>query len=88
MRRKDFIFHSVQILYYKCHKINFKRGGSYTDCPDCIKKKKATINPKNTDGKCFQYAVTVALNYEETESQKTNLNPMKKCVKIKISVEL
>ena len=29
------------------------------------KKKKATINPKNEDYKCFQYAATVALNYEE-----------------------
>ena len=27
------------------------------------KKEKTTINPKNTDDKCFQYAVTVALNY-------------------------
>ena len=23
------------------------------------------MNPKNTDGRCFQYAATVALNYEE-----------------------
>ena len=30
--------------------------------------KKATINPKNADNKCFQYVVTVALNYEEIES--------------------
>ena len=29
------------------------------------KKKKATINSKNADDKCFQYAVTVALNYQE-----------------------
>ena len=27
MRGSDFIFKSVQLLYYKCHKINFKRGG-------------------------------------------------------------
>ena len=47
------------------YKVNFKRGGSYIDCPDWIKKKKATINPKNEDDKFFQYAVTVALNYEE-----------------------
>ena len=31
--------------------------------PDWIKKKKATINPKNTDDKFFQYAAAVALNY-------------------------
>ena len=47
---------------------NFKRGGSYTDSPDWIKKKKAAINAQNTDDKCFQYAVTVTLNYEEIES--------------------
>ena len=29
-----------------------------------LKNIKATINPKNNDGKCFQYAVTVALNYQ------------------------
>ena len=41
-------------------------GGSYIDSPDWIKKKKATINPKNTDDKCFLYSVKVALNYGET----------------------
>ena len=39
--------------------------GWYIDSPDWIKKKKATIIPKSTDDKCFQYAVTVALNYRE-----------------------
>ena len=34
MRGSDFIFDSVQLLYCKCHKINFKRGGSYTDSPE------------------------------------------------------
>ena len=29
-----------------------------------VKNKKATINPKNNDGKCSQYAVTVALIYQ------------------------
>ena len=27
--------------------------------------KKATISPKNENDNCFQYAATVALNYEE-----------------------
>ena len=34
MRESDFIFDSVQIMYYKCHKVNFKRGGAYIDSPD------------------------------------------------------
>ena len=65
MTGSNFVLESVQLLYYKCQEINFKYGGSYIDSPDWIKKKKATINPKNTDDKCFQYAVTVALNYGE-----------------------
>ena len=48
-----FIFDSVQLLYYKCYKVNFKRGVSYIDSPDWIKKKKATVNPKNADDKSF-----------------------------------
>ena len=44
MRGSDFIFDSVQLLYYKYHNINFKRGGSYINSPDWIKK--VTINPK------------------------------------------
>ena len=77
MRESDFIFDSVQLLDYKCHKINFKRGGSYIDCPNWIKKKKATINPKDTDDKCFQYAVTVALNYEAIETHPEKVSNIK-----------
>ena len=62
MRGSDFIFESVQLMYYKCHKVNFKRGVLYIDSPDWTKKKKTTINPKNTDDRYFQYVITVALN--------------------------
>ena len=68
MRRNDFIFDSVQLMYYKFHKVNFMCGDSYIDSPDWIKKKKETVNPKNEDNKFFQYAVAVALNYGEIES--------------------
>ena len=62
----EFVFHYVQLLYYKCHKINFNCGGSYIDSPDWMKNKKATINHINKkDNEYFQYAVTVSLNYEE-----------------------
>ena len=77
MKRSDFIFDSVQLMYYKCHKVNFKRGGSYIDSPDWIKKKKVTINPKETDDNCFQYTATVALNYEEIESHPERVSNIK-----------
>ena len=49
MRGSHFIFDLIQLIYYKCHRVNFIRGGSYIDCSDWIKKKKATLNSKNTD---------------------------------------
>ena len=61
----------VYLLFYKCHKMNLNRGGSYIDSPDWIKNKKAAINPINKqDNKCFQYAVTLALNHEETNQKR------------------
>ena len=45
--------------------MHFKGGGPYIDSPDWIKKKKATVNSKNEDDKCFQYAAAVALNYKK-----------------------
>ena len=61
MRGSDFIFDGVSLLYYKCHKINLKRSGSYIESLDWIRKKKATIKLKNKDDKCFPYAATAAL---------------------------
>ena len=46
MRGKDFTFDSVQRLYYKCHRINWRCGGRCIDSPGWIEKKKSTINPK------------------------------------------
>ena len=66
MKGKEFVFDYVHLLYYKCHKINLNRGGSYIKYPDWIKNKKTTRNPVNKKyNKCFQYAVAVALNHEE-----------------------
>ena len=77
MKGSDFVFDSVQLMYYTCHKVNFKRGVSYIDSPDWIKKKKATINPKSTDNKCFQYTATIALNQEEIESHPERVSDIK-----------
>ena len=65
MKGIEFIFDSVDALYYDLNKKNLSRGGSYIDSPEWLKNKKAIINPKSNDGKCFQYALTVASNYEQ-----------------------
>ena len=51
MRGRVFVFDGVNLLCHKCHKINFKRGRSYIDSPDWIKKEKPTANPKNKNDK-------------------------------------
>ena len=62
MRGSEFVYDSVDVLYYNLNKVILSRGGSYIDSPKWLKNKKATINPKNQDDKFFQYALTVALN--------------------------
>ena len=41
------------------------------------KKEKTTINPKNTDDKCFQCAVTVALNYGKIKWNSETISDIK-----------
>ena len=65
MRETEFVFDSVDSLYYKPHKISLNRGGSYIDSPKWLKNKNATTNPKNNDDKCLQYSIAVALNCEQ-----------------------
>ena len=39
MKDSAFVFDYAQLLYYKCHKINPNRVGSYIDYPDWMKNK-------------------------------------------------
>ena len=57
---KKFEFDAVNFLYYDFNKTNINRGGSYKDSLKWLKNKKSTVNCKNNDDKCFQYAVTLA----------------------------
>ena len=77
MKGSEFVFDSVDLLYYSLHKISLNRGGSYIDSPDWIKNKKETINPKNKDNKCFKYAVTAALNYNEINNHPEKISKLK-----------
>ena len=82
MKGRDFVFHCVHLLYYKCREMNFKRGGSYMDFPDWIKNRKLIKNPINKkDHKCFQYAVTVALNHEEIKKYLQRIFKIKSFIK-------
>ena len=65
MEGSDFVFESVDLLYYILHKISLNRGGSYIDSPDWIKHKKATLNPQNKGNECFKYVTAAAWNHKK-----------------------
>ena len=77
MRGSEFEFDGVNLLYYDFNKISLNRGGSYIDSPEWIKNKTSTINPKNNDYKCFQYAVTVVLNYDKINKHPERVSKIK-----------
>ena len=49
------------------HRLNLTRGSSYIPLPDWLASKKAIINPKNLDEKCFKWSVIAALKWEEID---------------------
>ena len=77
MRGSELEFDGVNFLYYDFNKTSINRGGSYIDSPKWLKDKKSTINPKDNDEKCFQYAVTLALNLDKIKKDPQRVSKMK-----------
>ena len=77
MKGLDFAFDGVNYLYYDLNKISISKGGSYIDSLKWLKDKKSTKNPKNNYYKCFQYAVTLALNLDKTKKNSQRISKIK-----------
>ena len=78
MRGSEFIFDYVESFNYIFHKVDLKRSGSYIKTPEWLKNKIATINCRNDDDdKCFQYAITIELNYDGIEKHHQRVNKVK-----------
>ena len=73
----NFVFESVDLLSYHIHKTSLKRGKSYIKSPEWLINKRATINPKNKDNKCFQCSITVALNHQNIENHPERISNIK-----------
>ena len=75
MKGSEFVFDGANKLYYDLNKISLNRGGSHIKSLEWLEDKQATINPKNkNDDKCFQYALTVALNYEKINKNRQRIS--------------
>ena len=77
MKGSDFTFDGVNYLYYNFNKISISRGASYIDSPKWLKDKKSIVNQKNNDNKCFQYAVTLALNIDKINDHPERISKIK-----------
>ena len=65
LRNSKFVFDRVLHMDIDFHRLNLMRGSSYVLLPDWLTKKKAIMNPKNSDMECFKWAVITAMKLEE-----------------------
>ena len=68
MKGSEFIFDSVNVLYYNLNTIRLDRGGWNIDSPKWLWNEKIIMDPNNNDVKYFQYSIAVVLNHEQIKS--------------------
>ena len=68
MKGSDFVFNGINYFYYDFNSVSISKGGSYIESPKWLNDKKSTVNQKNNDYKFFQYATTLALNFDKITS--------------------
>ena len=73
MKGSDFIFNGVNYLYYDPNRTIW----ILYRISKWLKDKKCTINQKNTDNKCFQYATTLALNFNNIDKHHQRTSKIK-----------
>ena len=56
LRSSKFVFDRILHMDIDFHRLNLTRGSSYIPLPDWLSKKKALINPKNSDSECLKWA--------------------------------
>ena len=80
----NFIF--KQTLSLEIHTVQYEPlgGSSYIELPESLANKKAIINLKNTDNKCFMWAVTRALHPAKDNSERIDTKLIKATEKFQL----
>ena len=73
-----FVFYEVLFTNVDFHQLNLMRGSSYLPSPNWLACKKAIINPKNEDQKCFKWAVIAASRWEEINNNPERISKLKR----------
>ena len=82
MSGSEFVFDSLNVLYYDLNKISLNRGGSYIPTFKWLDDKKATINPKNNDNKCFMYSFVIKQDHKQIKDHPERISNIKDWKKI------
>ena len=78
LRDSKFVFDSIMHTDISIPRLNLKRGSSYIPLPDWLAKKKAILNPKNLDMKCFKWSVIAALKWEEIDRDHQRVSKLRR----------
>ena len=78
LRDSKFVFNGVIHMDIDFHRLNLTRGSSYIPLPDWLAKKKAIINPKNSDLERFKWAVIAAMRWEEIDKDHQRITKLKR----------
>ena len=78
LRDSKFVFDSIMYTDISIHRLILTRGSSYIPLPDWLAKKKAILNPKNLDIKCFKWSVIAALKWEEIDRDHQRVSKLRK----------
>ena len=78
LRNSKFAFDRILHIYIDFHRFKLTRGSSYIPLPDWLMKKKAIINPRNSDMECFKRAVTTAMKWEEIDRDHQRVSKLKR----------
>ena len=78
LRDCKFVFDKILQTDISCHRLMLTRGSSFIKLPDWLAKKKAILNPKNLDEKCFKWAVIAGLKWEEIDCHLERVSKLRK----------
>ena len=78
LRDSKFVFDSVIHMDISIHRLSLTRGSIYIPLPDWLAKKKAIINPKNLDMKCFKWSVIAALKWKEIDRDHQRISKLRR----------
>ena len=81
-KMRGFGFDGINFFNYNFNKTSIYRGEPYIDSPKWLKDKKSTVNPKNNDHKCFQYAATLALNFDNINNHPEKISKIRPFINI------